>query len=143
MTDLKLAVQFTQVAFVVAGPPKFTENSIKIVHSLDLDNITLHVKAYTKEVDNCLLTPVPSEDNVTINVGCTLTGHPPDLALSFSFSKRISSIHGIWKLTLLNKRGYASTKLNFTEESRSLVIESENPGIQIQKYMSFFFSYYS
>ncbi|XP_025101242.1 uncharacterized protein LOC112568256 [Pomacea canaliculata] len=120
--------QNRSVSFLVMCPPKFTENSIKIVHSIELDNITLQVKADTKEVDNCLLTSVPSEDNVTIKVSCTLTGHPPDLALSFSLSKRISSIHGIWMLTLLNKRGYATTMLNFTEESRrSLIRESEIP----------------
>ncbi|XP_025099890.1 uncharacterized protein LOC112567427 [Pomacea canaliculata] len=119
--------QNRSVSFHVTCPPKFSENSIKIVDFLELGNITLQVKAYTKEVDNCLLTPVPLEDNITITVSCKLTGHPPNLALSFSISRRINCIQGIWMLTLLNKRGSVTTMLNFTEESRSLITESKHP----------------
>lgn len=146
MICLKLAVHlnyYNVFLFVIVGPPRFTENSVKTVSSLELDNITLQVKADTKEVDNCLLKPVPLEDNVTIKVSCTLTGHPPDLSLSLSLGKRIYSIKGIWMLTLLNKRGSATATLNFMEESRmDIKAGSINPGIPIEVYISFLFRYY-
>lgn len=121
------------ILFVFAGPPKFTESSVKIVSSPSL-NITLPVKSYTKEFINCSLTSVTSEGNGIITPNCTLTGHPPDLTLSFHLNNEDSKLQGIWMLTLVNKKGPANITLNFTSESgMGFKHESENPGIRIWK----------
>ncbi|XP_025099916.1 uncharacterized protein LOC112567438 [Pomacea canaliculata] len=123
--------QNRSVSFLVKCPPKFTESFVKIVSSSSL-NITLPVKSYTTEFNNCCLTSVTLEGNETITLNCTLTGHPPDLTLSFHLNNQDSKIQGIWMLTLVNKKGPANTTLNFTNESEmGFKQESENPGRQI------------
>lgn len=89
----------------------------KLINDTTQAKWVFKVRAHTRQLLSCLLTPFPLEENSNRELNCTLTGEPPDLLLTVSLHEEEDAVGGSWALSLRNQIGFSDT-LVFSTHSR-------------------------